>query len=134
MLAEPYRHNEGACELAAVLFGRRWPDIAVRDLFRHREMIFALSPAAYRAYLPAYLAATLTPVDALDEYGADLREYLIDSLTTPPGSSPDRDATTSARISVLDRDRRAATASVVRYLQKRWRVRDADEAIRRLRD
>jgi hypothetical protein len=132
MLAEPYRKNDDAHELAVVLFGYRWGDVPVRDLFRHREMLFALSPAAFRTYLPAYLVACLVSVDPLDEYGADLREYLIDSLTVSADATVDRQATTRARIAALNTDQRTTAASVVRYLETRWRVRGADAALRSL--
>lgn len=132
MLAEPYRKSDDAHELAVVLSGHRWADVPVRDLFRHREMLFALSPAAFRTYLPAYLVACLVSVDPFDEYAADLREYLIDSLTVSADATVDRQATTRARIAALDTDQRAIAASVVRYLETRWRVRGADAALRSL--
>lgn len=132
MLAAPYRTSDDAYELATALFGRAWVDVPVRELFRHREMLFALAPAAYCAYLPAYLVACLTADDPLDEHGADLREYLIDSLIAAPDASADRQATTAARLAALDAAQRAAATAVVRYLESRWRVRRADEALRSL--
>jgi hypothetical protein len=36
--------------------------------------------AAYRAYLPAYLEACLATEEPYDEYGADLRGYLLSTL------------------------------------------------------
>jgi len=130
MLAAPYEASEDALELAAAFHGHAWSDVPIRDLFRHREMLFALSPVAFRAYLPAYLVASLAAESSLDEYGADFREYLLDSLAAEPGASADRVATTRARLATLSPVQRDVVVAVVRYLADRWHVRRADDAVR----
>jgi hypothetical protein len=126
LLAAPYHTNEDAYELATALNGKAWRDVPVLDLFRHRQMLFALTPEAYRAYLPAYLMAA---IEADDKYGADIREYLLFSLTPGPAASPDLTSSTTARLAALDRAQRAAAWKVVAYLKERWGMRDADAAL-----
>jgi hypothetical protein len=130
MLAAPYEHSEDALELAAAFHGHAWSEVPIRDLFRHREMLFALTPVAFRAYLPAYLVASLAAENSLDEYGADFREYLLDSLTADPEASADRVATTRARLATLSPVQRDVVVTVVRYLADRWHVKRADDAVR----
>ena len=127
LLAAPYHTNEDAYELAAALNGKTWRDVPVLDLFRHRQMLFALTPEAYRAYVPAYLTAAVE--EANERYGADIREYLLFSLTIGPAASPDRMTTTAARLAALDRAQRTAARKVVAYLKAQWGMRDADEAL-----
>ena len=126
LLAAPYHTNEDAYELAAALNGKAWRDVPALDLFRHRQMLFALSPEAYRAYVPAYLAAA---IEANDKYGADIREYLLFSLTTGPTASRDRTSTTAAHLAALDSAQRAVARKVVAYLKEQWGMRDTDEAL-----
>jgi hypothetical protein len=130
LLAEPFRGNEDAYEMAAAFVGKPWPAIPIIELFRHRESLFALSPAAYRAYLPAYLEASLASDDPLDKYGADIRAYLLYSLGTDTSSSSTRVATTRARIAALDVLQREAVRAALRFLEERWRMRDAAELLR----
>jgi hypothetical protein len=133
MLAEPFRDNEDAYEMAAAFVGKAWSEIPIVELFRHRESLFALSPAAYRAYLPAYLEASLASEDSLDKYGADIRGYLLYSLGTDTSSSPTRVATTRARIAGLDPAQRDAVVAVLHFLDKRWRMQDAADLLREWR-
>jgi hypothetical protein len=132
MLAAPYKNSEDALELASALHGYAWFEVPIRDLFRHREMLFALAPIAFRAYLPAYLVASLSAENALDEYGADIREYLLDSLIADPEASADRVATTRARLASLSPAQRDVVVAVVRYLADRWHVKRAEDAVRSL--
>lgn len=129
MLAEPYRANDDAHEMAAAFLGKPWATIATQELFRHREMIFALTPAAYVAYLPAYLIACLATEDPLDTYGADLREYLLDTLVVAEGASPERSTTTKARLAALTAAQRAVVADVVKHLGMRWNMPRAREVL-----
>jgi hypothetical protein len=130
MLAEPFHRNEDAYEMAAAFVGRPWSEIPIIELFRHRESLFALSPAAYRAYLPAYLEASLASQAPLDRYGADIRGYLLYSLGTDASSSPTRVATTRARIAALDPAQRAVVGTVLHVLDEQWHMRDAAELLR----
>lgn len=130
MLADAYRTNDDAYEMAAAFVGKLWSELDRVELFRHRESLFALSPAAYRAYLPAYLEASLASDDPLDKYGADIRGYLLYSLGTTSSSSASRVETTRERIALLDRTQRDAIASVLRFLEKHWHMKDASELLR----
>jgi hypothetical protein len=129
MLAEPYRGNDDAHEMAVAFLGKPWATIAIQELFRHREMIFALTPAAYVAYLPAYLTACLATEDPLDTYGADLREYLLDTLVIAEGASQERSTTTKARLAALTAAQRAVVADVVGHLMLRWNMPRAKEVL-----
>jgi len=130
MLSEPFRGNDDAYEMATAFAGKLWSEIPRVELFHHRESLFALSPAAYRAYLPAYLMASLASEDASDKYGADIRGYMLLSLGTDPASSSIRVATTRARIAALDPAQREAVAAVLRFLDERWHMRDAAIVLR----
>lgn len=132
MIAAPYRDNDDAYGLAAVLYGRPWADIPIADLFFHREMLFALSPDAYRVYVPAYLTACLAHDSSLDTYGPDLNEYLLNSVIVEDNAREVYRTTTTARLSVLTPAQRAVMTAVVQYMKERWRERRADEALRQL--
>ncbi len=129
MLYEAYRTSEDAWEMAASFAGRPWADLAVRELFYHREMLIALSPPAYRAYLPAYLDAAVASDEAGDKYGPDLREYLLSTLKVWPHQSAYVAAATPERLATLDVRQRAAVEQVLRYLVARWDARDAAEVL-----
>jgi hypothetical protein len=64
--------GDDSYEMAAAFVGKRWRELAVNELFYHRESLGTLSAAAYRAYLTAYLEACLATDDPLDKHGADL--------------------------------------------------------------
>ena len=132
MLAEPYRGNDDAHEMAVAFLGKPWATIATQELFRHREMLFTLTPAAYVAYLPAYLIACLATEDPLDTYGADLREYLLDTLVIAENASQERSATTKARLAALTTAQRTVVADVVRHLVSRWNMPRANEVLEAL--
>lgn len=126
MLLDAFAGSHDAEEMAAAFRGRSWTDLSIDELFRHREMVVALGPAAYRAYLPAYLTATLTD-DA--RRGPDLREYLLFGLR--PLSDEGFDvATTRERLSLLDRAQRDAVAAVLRYLVDERHVEEAVDVLR----
>lgn len=126
LIAAEFRSSEDAYELAALLHGKPWADVPVVELFRHRSMLFALTPEAYRAYVPAYLAAVLRTDEGNDRYGADLREYLMFSLAATEGDSDARRALVTRRIAALDGEQRAVARAVVEYLKEHWRYRAAD--------
>ncbi len=129
MLAEPYRGNDDAHEMAVAFLGKPWTTVAVQELFRHREMLFTLTPAAYVAYLPAYLIACLSTEDPLDTYGADLREYLLDTLIIAEGASQERSTTTEARLAALTAAQRTVAVEVVKHLMLRWSMPRAKEVL-----
>jgi dsDNA-binding SOS-regulon protein len=94
-------------------------------------MLGTLSAVAYRAYLPAYLEACLADEDPYDKYGADLRGYLLATLKQRPYQSGEhREAEARERLSLLDAEQRAAVASILRYLETRWWMKEAGEVLR----
>lgn len=119
LLAEPYRSNEDAYELAAALFGKPWPEVDEHQLFRNREMLFALTPEVYRAYLPAVLAAILD-----GPHAGDLAEYLLFTLTDAKH--------TPAKVAALDASQRAVVREVIEHLRERGSYRDAEAALANL--
>lgn len=129
MLAEPYRGNDDAHEMAAAFLGKPWATIAIQELFRHREMLFTLAPAAYVAYLPAYLTACLATEDPFDKYSADLREYLLDTLVIAESASQERSTTTKARLAALTAAQRTVTLEVVKHLMLRWNMPRTKEVL-----
>jgi len=105
VLAEPYRDAMDPGELLAVFRGKHWRDLGRRDLFLHRESLSALSARGFRAYIAAYLLASLEGEEA-----PDLVEYVLFSLH--PLSSETRE-----RLSALDDAQRAAIRSWLGHLE-----------------
>jgi hypothetical protein len=130
MLMEPYKNSEDAHEMAKAFFGKPWTSVPTLDLFRHREMLMTLSAVAYRAYLPAYLMACLETEDWLDKHGADIRGYLVSGLRVWPHQNELTAQTTPERLSLLQPAQRAVVACVLRYLETRWRMKEAGEVLR----
>lgn len=126
LIQRVYADSDDAHELRAALAGKRWTEVPIRDLFRHREMVIALGGAGYRAYVPAYLAAALTDDE---KYGADLRHYLLFGLR-PLSEDAVHVQTAEERLSRLDARQRTAIASVLRYLADVWHMKEADEILR----
>jgi hypothetical protein len=116
MLLDEYARNDDAQELAAAFGGRHWTELSIEELFWHRESVVALGGIGYRAYLPAYLAASLTDDR---RHTPDIQEYMLFGLH--PLSDSDFDVTTTRkRLSLLDEAQRRAVASVLSYLEDRW--------------
>jgi hypothetical protein len=91
--------------LLAAFRGKHWRDLGRRDLFLHRESLSTLSARGFRAYIAAYLVASLEGEEA-----PDLVEYVLFSLH--PLSSEARDASEAReRLSALDGAQRAAIRS-----------------------
>jgi len=125
MLQAPYAESEDAYELQQILADRTWSQISRRDLFRHREMLVALSGWAYQAYVPAYLVAALADDD---DYGADLRQYLAHSLA-PLSDRGIHVTTATERVSRLDGAQRAVIAGTLRFLVTTYRDTAAAELL-----
>lgn len=126
-LVQPaYASSEDAYEMRTAFAGKRWTELPIRELFRHREMVVALSGAGYRAYVAAYLKAALTDDET---YGADLRHYLLYGLR-PLSDDPVHVQTAEERLSLLGAPQRAAIAAVLRHLAEVWRMKDAEEILR----
>jgi hypothetical protein len=130
MLLPRYRNGEDAYEMAAAFAGRPWAEIPIRELFYHREMLATLSAVAYRAYLPAYLIASMASEDWFDKYNADIHFYLVMGLKVWPHQIEEYASDTPERLSLLDPAQRAAVASILRYLETRWRMKEAGEVLR----
>ena len=127
----PSYTGDDSYSMASAFFGKHWTDIPIQTLFVHRESLGTLAPAAYRAYLPAYLDASLASDDPLDKYGADLRQYLLFTLKHWPHQTGESRATeTRERLAVLDPQQRAAVADVLGYLVSHWHSEDAAEVLR----
>ncbi len=99
-------------------------------MFFHRESLGALGPAAYRAYLPAYLEASFASEEWTDKHGPDIRQYLLFTLKPWPHQKTERGAETAARLSALTAEQREVVADVLRYLASRWNSEDAAEILR----
>ncbi len=126
MLLDAYAASDDAQEMADAFRGKHWSELTLAELFRHREMVIALGAAAYRAYLPAYLTASLTDHA---HYGPDIREYLVFGFR--PLSDDDLDVTTTReRLSLLDEAQRSAVARVLAHLTTRWGMEEAGDILR----
>jgi hypothetical protein len=122
--------GDDSYEMVTAFLGKRWTDIPIETLFRHRESLGTLTPAAYLAYLPAYLDASLASDDPLDKYGADIRYYLLATLKHWSHQADERATETRERLSALGPDQRMAVADVLRYLVSKWHAADAQEVLR----
>lgn len=71
-----YSENE---EILEAFRGKHWRDISLDVLFEHRLSLGALSPEAFRFYLPSYLVAALLHSEETDT----LRENVFSALAPP---------------------------------------------------
>jgi len=129
MLLPRYASSEDAEEMAAAFAGRRWTDLAIEELFYHREMLGTLNASAYQAYVAAYLEACLATDDPYDKYGADLRHYLLSTLMAWPYQREPAPAETRERLSSLTQPQRDAVAALLRYLVTYWESQDAAQVL-----
>jgi hypothetical protein len=114
ILAEPYRNSEDPGHLAAALGGKHWREVSSHDLFFNRESINALSANGYRAYIGAFLLASLE--DDNGEESTDIAVYVLYSLH--PLSPDARDVSqTRERLSAVDGAQRAAIHTWLRHVQ-----------------
>jgi hypothetical protein len=114
-----YWENE---EILEAFRGKHWRDISVKVLFEHRYSLGALSPEAYRFYLPSYLVAGLIHSDETDT----LWQNVFYSLT-PPESEGDSMDWFLARIGPLDARQKAAVRRYVElYVQIEHTYPDLD--------
>ena len=124
MVMAAFVGNEDVEEMAAEFAGKPWQDIPIQRLFYHRESLGLLSATAYRAYLPAYLIASLASDDYRDKYGPDIRGYMLSTMRPRPRRNKN-DACLAERHSLLDRDQRKAIEQVLWYLVDVWESEDA---------
>jgi hypothetical protein len=97
--------DEGA---SATFEGRRWQDIAVAELANVTACLHCLTPLAVRAYLPAFLVASL------EEPYSGVADCTV-SFIKPPKDNPLRQAY-SAWWSLLLPTQRAAVISFLRVM------------------
>jgi hypothetical protein len=126
LLLAPYKDNEDACEMAAAFRDKFWSNLPLKTLDYNREMLFALSAAGYRAYLPAYLMASLSEDPATV---GELGGHMLDGLRAWPTSSEVRIATTRERLSLLDPRQRSVIGHVLQYLATKWDMKRAGEIL-----
>jgi hypothetical protein len=108
VLAPDSQRSIDALELRAAFAGLHWSCIPHIELFRHREMIAALGPLGFRAYIAAYLLAAFSKTS----HTADLIEYTLFALLPVEDRELDR---TRLRLSLLDLAQRAAIEEWLRY-------------------
>jgi len=120
-----YASSEDAVDMLVDFRGRHWTELPVVDLFRHRQMIFSLSGIGFRAYLPAYLIASLGDDP---RYSSEIREFMMFGFMADPDSELEV-AAMRDRLSLLDERQRAAVASVLHYLAARWQMAEAEEIL-----
>jgi len=92
-------HLEGQ-KIKAAFAGRDWREIQLDTLNEHRSALAFLSAAAYAAYLPAFLKASVTDYDRVDIIPNDV----IATLTAPSELDLDRikaEAEASGRLQPL---------------------------------
>ncbi|MEO8698744.1 MAG: hypothetical protein ABI867_01840 [Kofleriaceae bacterium] len=118
LLTPVFATSEDAGLLANAIRGKRWTEITTRELFVHRECLGMLSPAAYRACLPACLLACLDGV-------VDICEYLLFGLAPLDDTGRVR---MRERLTLLTPAELGVLREVVAYLAVRYGERDAELA------
>lgn len=114
VLAERYREALDPGELLAAIRGKHWRDLKDRDLFIHRESLRTLSAIGFRAYVAAYLSASLEGDEA-----ADLVEYTLFSLHPLSDEASDA-AETRKRLSGLDDAQRSVIRSWLQHVEPEY--------------
>jgi hypothetical protein len=110
---EPEDAFEGNVYLDAARFkaesrGKPWTGLDVAFLEFHHDAISFLAPAAYAAYLPAYLAATVAPDERVDVMPVSLLRTLT--------RSADSRSTFDARLDQLSPSQQLAVARALEHL------------------
>ena len=126
LLLASYKDNEDACEMATAFRGKHWSDLSLKTLDYNREMLFTLSAAGYRAYLPAYLMASLSEDPATV---GELGGHMLDGLKSWSTSSDVRISTTRERLSLLDPRQRLVIGRILHYLATKWDMKRASEIL-----
>lgn len=124
ILAAGYASIDGD-EMSAAWAGKHWSELTTRDVFIHRESIFALSGVGFRAYVAAFLVEGLPDGT---RYRPDIRGYLVASLRSM--EQEERGKRQQERLSLLDGMQRAATIAVLRHFVYRFRDDDALAVLR----
>jgi hypothetical protein len=111
VLAPRYRTSVDAEEMLLALRGKHWTHLATESLFYHREMVGTLSATGYRAYIAAFMRASLED----GSYGPDLRGYTVSSFG-PLEDTPEYIEESRERLSLLSANQRETIAEYLRYL------------------
>lgn len=121
-----YAGSDDMYEMMMAFSGKHWTQVPIHDLFLHRGSLIGLSGIGYRAYLPAYLAASLSRDE---RYAPDIRGFMLFGLR-PLSDDEEHVTTARERLSRLDPAQRAVIASVLRYLETEWWMEEAGEIAR----
>lgn len=119
MISERYRSSDDAYAMAAAFHGRAWPALTIRELFEHREMLPALSPAAFVGCVAGYLDALVSDHDDAVAVRGDLQDYLLACLMPWPHQELAVQALTADRLAALDGPQREVIAAVLGVLADR---------------
>lgn len=120
VLAAGYRTSIDAEEMLIAFRGKHWTQLSTESLFYHREMIRTLSAAGYRAYIAAFMRASLED----GRYASDLRGYTISSFQ-PLEDTPERHDESREQLSLLTRGQGATIAEYLQYLAGTCNVEEA---------
>jgi hypothetical protein len=110
ILARPRSASEDAGAMAAEFSGKHWTMLPRDKLFYYRDSTGSLSAIGFRAYVAAYLKASLIR----DDYTADLRESTLYCLRPIEKDASDEERV-NARLSLLNEEQREVIASFVRH-------------------
>lgn len=119
-LRRPEFTDDDSYDLSRALVGKKWSELPADVLFYHRESLAALNAEAYRAYVAAYLLASIASQDPFDRHGPDLRHYLVRSLEPGPVATE--------RVSRLSLAQHAVLSDVLRVLGTVWQMPEATVA------
>ena len=108
ILAHEMRTFIDPIELRVAIAGKHWSDLEIATLSFHREMISALGPTGFRAYVAAFLVAAL----AGDRRSPDIYQWTLFALY--PHDETEHEST-RARLSLLDDAQRDAIGEWLQY-------------------
>jgi hypothetical protein len=120
VLAAKYRESIDAEEMLLAFRGKHWTQLSTESLFYHREMIRTLSATGYRAYIAAFMRASLED----GRYAPDLRGYTISSFQ-PLEDTPKRHDENREQLSLLTTGQRATIAEYLQYLANEYNIEEA---------
>ena len=124
VLASRYRTSIDAEEMLLAFRGKHWTQLATESLFYHREMIGTLSAIGYRAYIAAFMRASLED----GRYALDLRGYTV-STFQPLEDTPEHIDENRERLSLLTERQRATVAGYLRYLADECYLEEAGQIL-----
>lgn len=120
VLATDYQASIDAEEMLLAFRGKHWTQLSTESLFYHREMIRTLSATGYRAYIAAFMRASLED----GRYAPDLRGYTVSSFQ-PLEDTPKRHDESREQLSLLTTAQRSTIAEYLRHLADEYNVEEA---------